>query len=61
MSQGDLTFNCVDFNEMSIKSKFYCDSVEGLYPWSSLTIKVISFGQRHQFLSGNPFDHLYIK
>ena len=56
-----LTFNCVDFNQMSIECTFYCDSVEGLNLWSSLTIKLISFAQRHQFLSRSPFDHLYMK
>ena len=46
---------------MSIERTFYCDPVEGLNSWSCLTIKVISFAQRHQFLSRNRFDHLYMK
>ncbi len=42
MSPGNLTFNCVDFNKMSIENTFYGDPVEGLNSWSSLTIKVTS-------------------
>ncbi len=41
---------------MSIEHISYCDPVEGLNSWSSLTIKVISFAQRHQFLLRS---HLY--
>ena len=45
MSPGNLTFNCVDFNKMSIERAFYCNSVSGLNPWTSFIIKVISFAQ----------------
>ena len=45
---------------MLIERTLYCDPVEGLNSWSSLTIKVISFAQRHQFLSRSRFNH-YMK
>ena len=45
MSPGNLTFNCLDFNKMSIERAFYCNSVAGLLARASLTIKVICFAQ----------------
>ncbi len=48
MSPGNLIFNCVDFNKMSIELAFYhvyCNSGSGLNPWTSFIIKVISFAQ----------------
>ena len=45
MSPGNLTFNCVDFNKMSIERTFYCNHVAGLNLRASLIIKVISFAQ----------------
>ncbi len=45
MSPGNLRFNCVDFNKMSIEHAFYCNSVAGLNQRASLIIKVICFAQ----------------
>ncbi len=50
MSPGNLTFNCVDFNKMSIERAFYCNSVAGLNLRAGLTIKVISFAQMSSVL-----------
>ena len=43
MSPGNFTFNCVDFNKMSIEHTFYCIPVAGLNLRANLIIKVISF------------------
>ena len=45
MSPGKLTFNCVDFNKISIEHVFYCNSVALLNLCASLIMKVISFAQ----------------
>ncbi len=45
MSSGNLTFNCVDFNKMTIERTFYCNPVAGLNLRARLIIKVITFAQ----------------
>ncbi len=50
MSPGNLTFNCVDFNKMSIERAFYCNSVAGLNARASLIIKVICLAQVSSFI-----------
>ncbi len=50
MSPGNLTFNCVDFNKMSMEHAFYCNSVAGLYARASLIIKAICFAQISSFI-----------